>query len=159
MARREVRPPMTRSQVMARVRSKDSRPEMIVRRAAHALGYRYRLHRRDLPGTPDLVFGPRKKVVFVHGCFWHGHGCKLGARLPKTRVEFWTAKIARNVERDAQARQRLGDLGWLSLVLWECELNDREGLDRRLIEFLGAEMGVTVSGGGGPMRVDSGACR
>lgn len=150
--------PMSRSEVMSRVRSKGSRPEMLVRRAAHALGYRFRLHRADLPGSPDLVFAGRRKVVFVHGCFWHGHDCKLGARLPKTRVDFWAGKIARNVERDVQAQARLDEQGWKTLVLWECELRDAASLAERLTEFLGPRVGaVTGEGGGDPMRTDSGA--
>lgn len=94
-------PPLTRSQVMARVRARDTRPELLVRRLAHALGYRYRLHGRGLPGTPDLVFARRCKVVFVHGCFWHGHACPRGRRAPKTNADYRTAKIARNRARDA----------------------------------------------------------
>jgi DNA mismatch endonuclease (patch repair protein) len=93
--------PDDRSRVMRAVKGKDTKPEMIVRRMAHALGYRYRLHRTDLPGSPDLVFAGRQKVIFVHGCFWHGHDCARGSRQPKTNAEYWRAKIARNVTRDA----------------------------------------------------------
>lgn len=114
-----------RSATMRAVRSRDTKPEMLVRCAAHALGYRFRLHRKDLPGSPDLVFPSRKKVIFVHGCFWHGHDCARGARQPKTNAEYWTAKIARNVARDERARAELAVLGWDVLTVWECELKRR----------------------------------
>jgi DNA mismatch endonuclease (patch repair protein) len=111
---------------------------MTVRRLVHSLGYRYRLHRLDLPGKPDLVFPGRHKVIFVHGCFWHGHGCTRGARLPATNVDYWKRKIARNVERDAETLGKLNAEGWLSLTLWECELKaaDRPHLTKRIEEFL-----------------------
>lgn len=127
-----------RSRVMRAVRSKDTAPEMTVRRLVHSLGYRYRLHRSDLPGKPDLVFPGRHKVIFVHGCFWHGHGCTRGARLPATNVDYWKRKIARNVERDAETLGKLNAEGWLSLTLWECELKaaDRPHLTKRIEEFL-----------------------
>ena len=105
---------------MRAVRSRDTTPEMIVRRAATALGYRYRLHKADLPGKPDLVFGPRRKVVFVHGCFWHGHDCPRGARTPKTNVDYWRAKISRNVARDRNNVATLERAGWRVLTIWEC---------------------------------------
>lgn len=124
-----------RSWLMSRVRGKNTKPEMIVRRLLHGQGYRYRLHRKDLPGKPDLVFGPRKKVVFVHGCYWHGHGCKIGG-LPKSNVEFWEEKIRRNQERDEFARLALEKDGWSVLTIWQCETKDSEGLEDRLFEFL-----------------------
>lgn len=127
-----------RSRQMALIRSADTKPEMIVRRALHAMGYRYRLHRRDLPGTPDLVFPQRKAVVFVHGCFWHRHGdlgCKL-ARLPKTRQEFWIPKLTRNAERDAEAIAALEAAGWRVMVIWECETRDMDDVGRRISAFL-----------------------
>lgn len=113
---------------------------MIVRRMAHAMGYRYRFHRKDLPGSPDLVFPGRRKVVFVHGCFWHSHSdpdCRF-ARTPKTRIEFWTAKIARNIARDAASAGALKAAGWQVLTVWECEtkVRDREPLSNGLREFL-----------------------
>lgn len=126
-----------RSAVMRRVKSKDTKPELAVRRLLHAAGYRYRLHRKDLPGKPDLVFPGRRKAVFVHGCFWHGHDCRRGARQPKTNAEYWRAKIARNIDRDARTRAALGAAGWRSLVVWECELKD-EALLQRLENFLKA---------------------
>jgi DNA mismatch endonuclease (patch repair protein) len=112
---------MSRSEIMANVGTKDTRPEMIVRRHLHALGYRYALHRRELPGRPDLVFPGRRAVIFVHGCFWHGHGCRWG-RLPKTRLDYWAPKIAANVERDGDAAKRLTALGWRTHVVWQCSL-------------------------------------
>ena len=126
-----------RSKVMARVKAKDTKPEMRVRRLAHFLGYRFRLHRRDLPGSPDLVFPSRSKVIFVHGCFWHGHDCPRGSRQPKQNAAYWRAKIARNVERDAAAIAALNTQGWRVLVLWECELKDAAALEERLRAFLG----------------------
>lgn len=110
-----------RSAQMARVRSRDTKPEMRVRRAVHAAGLRYRLHDRRLPGTPDLVFPSRRIVLFVHGCFWHRHPNCDAARLPKTRRDFWLPKLAGNVTRDKRQRRELVKLGWKVLVAWECE--------------------------------------
>ena len=128
--------PDQRARVMARVKGKDTRPEMRVRRLAHAMGYRYRPHRRDLPGSPDLVFPSRRKAIFVHGCFWHGHDCARGSRKPKTNAHYWAAKIARNAERDAAALDALHEKGWETLVLWECALKDADSLAARLQAFL-----------------------
>lgn len=122
---------------MRAVKGRDTGPEMIVRRAAHALGYRFRLHRRDLPGRPDLAFPRLKTAIFVHGCFWHGHDCARGSRVPKTNTEYWRAKIARNMARDERVRAELGALGWKPLTIWECELKNRCSLDRRLDAQLG----------------------
>ncbi|WP_262296844.1 very short patch repair endonuclease [Microvirga sesbaniae] len=136
--------PEKRSAHMSRIRSKNTRPEIAVRALAHSLGYRFRLHRRDLPGTPDLVFPSRRKVIFVHGCFWHGHeGCRCG-RLPKTRTEFWQKKIEGNRHRDEQAIRTLSDAGWSSLVIWGCQTKDRASLTEILSNFLGPK------GRGGP---------
>jgi DNA mismatch endonuclease (patch repair protein) len=121
---------------MRAVRSRDTTPEMIVRRAATALGYRYRLHRASLPGKPDLVFGPRRKVVFVHGCFWHGHDCKRGVRKPKSNAQYWREKVRRNRERDSNTINVLIAAGWQALVVWECETRDIDQLARRLAKFL-----------------------
>lgn len=121
---------------MRSVRGKNTRPEMVVRRLAHRLGYRFRLHRRDLPGSPDLVFPARRAVIFVHGCFWHQHDCPRGARRPSSNASYWHPKLARNVERDGEVRQRLGDEGWRVLAIWECEMRDSEQLSRRLTGFL-----------------------
>lgn len=126
-----------RSRRMSLIRSKNTKPEMVVRRAAHAMGYRYRLHDRRIPGAPDLVFSGRRKVIFVHGCFWHGHACKLG-RMPKSRVEFWSNKITANRERDARTLDRVVAAGWQSLVIWECQLADKDWLETALEGFLDA---------------------
>ncbi|NTE80181.1 DNA mismatch endonuclease Vsr [Agrobacterium tumefaciens] len=130
-----------RSWVMSRVRSKDTKPEMIVRRLLHAMGYRYRLHGKNLPGKPDLVFAGRKKVVFVHGCYWHGHDCRRGARVPARHQEYWIAKVARNKERDARNASSLEQAGWDVLTLWECELKDRDAMAAKLTKFLGGPSG------------------
>jgi DNA mismatch endonuclease (patch repair protein) len=123
---------------MQAVRSKDTAIEMRVRRLLHARGYRYRLHRRDLPGCPDLVFSSRRKVVFIHGCFWHGHQCARGKRIPKTNTEYWTAKISRNSARDAKTRARLRELGWKCLAVWECRiLKGANAAVKRILSFLG----------------------
>lgn len=124
-----------RSRIMRSVKTKDTGPEMLVRRLLHRLGYRYRLHARDLPGRPDLVFRSRKKAVFVHGCFWHGHGCAKG-KLPKSRLDYWGPKIEGNVARDAAAMRSLRAKGWKPLVVWQCECKSTARLQRRLIKFL-----------------------
>ena len=128
--------PEQRSRVMARVKAKNTKPEMTLRRLAHALGYRFRLHRKDLPGSPDLVFPGRRKVIFVHGCFWHGHDCPRGARKPKQNAAYWAAKIARNQARDAAAQTELAELGWDVAVIWECQMKDMDALGNRLNAFL-----------------------
>lgn len=126
---------------MARVRSKNMRPELIVRRLVFALGYRYRLHARNLPGCPDLVFRPRRKVIFVHGCFWHRHpnpNCAL-ARLPKSRLDFWKPKLEENYKRDEKNKKTLHMEGWKVLTIWECELKDTGRLKVRIRRFLDAQ--------------------
>lgn len=130
--------PKERSERMSRVRGKDTKPEMIVRRLVHSMGYRYRLHRRDLPGTPDLVFPRLKKVIFVHGCFWHRHpdpNCKL-ARMPKSRLSFWKPKLEGNRERDLRHQKELAKLGWNVLILWECETQDMVVLKKKITKYL-----------------------
>ena len=127
-----------RSHNMAKIRSKNMKPEMEVRRLIHSMGYRFRLHRRDLPGKPDLVFPSRKKVIFVHGCFWHQHNdpdCTV-THTPVSNQGYWLPKLRRNVERDSEHRSRLRELGWDSLTLWECQLGDRERLNRQIVSFL-----------------------
>jgi len=113
---------VTRSRIMRRVKSQDTRPEMLVRRVLHNLGFRYRLHRKDLPGSPDIVFGSRKLAVFVNGCFWHGHSCARGNRLPATNTPYWRRKISTNRKRDARNRRRLNRLGWSVITVWECRI-------------------------------------
>ncbi|TAZ45336.1 DNA mismatch endonuclease Vsr [Rhizobium leguminosarum] len=126
----------TRRRIMASVGQRDTKPEMIVRRLLHAMNYRYRLHRKDLPGRPDIVFSSRRKAIFVHGCFWHRHpGCKK-ASVPTTRADFWADKFARNVERDAEVEQKLHDLGWETFTVWECETSKPQVLGERLRDFL-----------------------
>jgi DNA mismatch endonuclease (patch repair protein) len=125
-----------RAAIMRAVKSRDTAPELVVRRAAHALGFRFRLGGSGLPGRPDLVFAKRRKVIFVHGCFWHGHACKRGARLPTANASYWSAKIERNRARDGASLAALSALGWSALTIWECELAEREGLARRLSRFL-----------------------
>lgn len=129
--------PSDRSLRMARVKSKGTKPEMVVRRLLFSMGYRYRLHDRSLPGSPDIIFRGRKKVIFVHGCFWHRHdGCPL-ARLPKSRLDFWIPKLEGNRERDTRTLHQLNSLGWDVLVIWECKLKDLNLLEKILNGFLG----------------------
>lgn len=125
-----------RSRRMARIAAKDTEPEMIVRRLVRSMGYGYRLHRKDLPGKPDLVFAGRRKAILVHGCFWHRHQhCKL-ARLPKSRIDFWLPKLEGNKLRDRRNQQALEESGWQVLVVWECQTRDQAALARRLQGFL-----------------------
>lgn len=124
-----------RSALMAKIRGVDTKPELFVRKALYARGYRYRLHGRDLPGRPDIVFRKRRSVVFVHGCFWHRHGCKKTTH-PKSRQEYWQEKFANNIARDQRNQAQLADGGWRVFVVWECEIEDDELLER-LAAFLG----------------------
>lgn len=121
---------------MRRIRSRDTKPELLVRSLVHRLGFRFRLHSRDLPGKPDLVFPARRKVIFVHGCFWHQHKNCIDGRLPKSRADYWVPKLARNVQRDGERRTALRKLGWKSLTLWDCETTDERTLKARVLEFL-----------------------
>ena len=125
-----------RSWIMSRVRDKHTFPEKTVRSTAHRLGYRFRLHRKNLPGKPDLVFSSRRKVIFVHGCFWHGHKCPRGDRTPKTNESYWREKIQRNVLRYEEHKKDLTRLGWKILTIWECEIKKSDQLKSRLISFL-----------------------
>lgn len=130
-----------RSELMARVRHRDTKPEKVVRRLLHSLGFRYRLHDRSLPGTPDVVFPGRRKAIFIHGCFWHRHpdsACRL-ARLPKSRLDFWAPKLEANRDRDSRHQSKLDELGWDFLVVWECELRHREQLQNKLLAFLAGD--------------------
>ena len=127
--------PAKRSQMMSGIKGKNSLPEMLVRKALFAMGYRFRLHRRDLPGTPDIAMPGRRIAIFVHGCFWHGHDCARGARMPKANAVYWAAKIARNRVRDAAAREELTAMGWDVLTIWECEMK-RDDLESRLRGFV-----------------------
>lgn len=128
--------PEKRSEIMSKIRGKDTSPEMKVRRLVYAMGYRYKLHRKDLPGKPDLVFKGRGKVIFVHGCFWHGHKeCRKSA-LPKTNTEFWYNKISGNIRRDGNNIEKLKELGYEVLIVWECETGDPESLTKKITKFL-----------------------
>ena len=127
---------MDRSQVMAAIRSKNTKPEMLVRRLVHSMGYRYRLHRADLPGKPDLVFPTARKAIFVHGCFWHQHERCRGAHVPRSNAAYWKPKLERNRTRDAEHAKALESTGWQVLILWECELKDTELLRTRIVTFL-----------------------
>ncbi len=123
--------PERRSENMARIGAKNTGPELSVRRLLHRLGFRFRLHRTDLPGKPDVVLPRWKTVVFIHGCFWHGHSCPRGSR-PTTNVEYWDEKFRKNSERDARAVEALEAAGWRTLTVWQCELNDPESLGAKL---------------------------
>jgi len=127
--------PSRRSANMARIRSRDTKPEIAVRRAAHAAGMRFRLHRKDLPGRPDIVFPSSRIALFVHGCFWHRHPQCRNCTEPKSRVEFWRAKFAANVQRDQRVCDELQQLGWLPLTIWECETEDGQQLSARISEL------------------------
>lgn len=128
--------PEKRSAVMRRVKGRDTGPEMTVRRLLTALGARYRLHRKDLPGKPDIVLPGRHLAIFVHGCFWHGHDCARGARVPKANRDYWLGKVARNRERDIASRAALEAAGWRVEVIWECDLKDEAALTARLSRLL-----------------------
>lgn len=129
--------PAQRRHTMSQVRSRDTKPEAKLRSLIHRLGYRYRLHVTELPGKPDLVFPGRKKVIFVHGCFWHGHtGCKA-AKTPKSNLGYWSTKLGRNKARDEANIEKLKAMGWTPLVVWECELRDEDSIKKRVVDFLG----------------------
>lgn len=125
-----------RSRIMRAVKGTDTGPEMLVRRITFGMGYRYRLHRADLPGKPDMVFVRRRKVIFVHGCFWHGHSCPRGARQPKQNAEYWLKKITGNRDRDKVNLSALKKLGWKVLVVWECGLKNPDDVKHRIANFL-----------------------
>lgn len=128
----------SRSANMRRITGKDTSPELAVRRILFRLGYRYRLHRSDLPGKPDIVFAGRRKLIFVHGCFWHAHSCQM-AHQPKTNTAYWSPKLKRNQERDARHLKTLQAAGWDVLTIWECELKGMDSLERRLVRFMTCE--------------------
>ena len=128
--------PTRRSAIMSRIRSKDTVPELLIRRLVHGMGYRYRLHSPNLPGKPDLVFPSRRKGIFVHGCFWHAHACKYGRRTPKSNVDFWAEKLFKNKERDKRTRAALRRQGWKMLVVWQCQCKDVEKVRKRIVAFL-----------------------
>jgi len=121
---------------MAAIRGRDTKPELVVRSLLHRMGYRYRLHGRDLPGRPDIVFRKRRKVIFIHGCYWHMHPCRYGSVVPKTNASFWADKRAANVRRDRENVAKLDAAGWETLTIWECEVRDTDRLRERLRTFL-----------------------
>ena len=128
--------PRERSERMSRIRAKDTKPELMVRRMVHGMGFRYRLHSKELPGCPDLVFHRKRKVLFVHGCFWHRHKNCGNDRPPKSKRGFWLPKLDENRKRDVKNKARLRRLGWSYCVVWECELGNREKLARRIKSYL-----------------------
>jgi DNA mismatch endonuclease, patch repair protein len=137
------RSPKSRSALMSRIGGKDTVPEMVVRRLLHSLGYRFRLQRRDLPGTPDIAFPSRSKAIFVNGCFWHAHGCRIG-QPPKSRLEFWGPKLERNQLRDLRNEQDLHAKGWQVLTVWQCETRNPDTLKSILLTFLGPPGGNPI---------------
>lgn len=137
MKRAKKKPPPDRSAIMRAVPGRDTSAELKVRRLLQPIAPGYRLHRKDIPGNPDIAFLGAKKAIFVHGCFWHGHDCRRGARMPKTNTDYWRAKIGRNRARDARHLEDLAALGWRALVVWECELADETALVARLRVFCG----------------------
>lgn len=131
--------PERRSWLMSRIRGTNTKPEIAVRSMLHRMGYRFRLHRRDLPGTPDIVLPGRSTAIFVHGCFWHGHACKR-TKMPKSREDYWGEKIATNRRRDRRKRRQLRALGWNAIVVWECELKRPDRLAAKLRKALGGPL-------------------
>ena len=125
-----------RSAIMRAVKGRDTSPEIAVRAMLRKFAPGYRLHRKDIPGNPDIAFIGRKRAIFVHGCFWHGHDCPRGARLPKANADYWRTKIAKNVARDAAHQTALAAQGWRALIIWECELKDRAAVEKKLRGFL-----------------------
>ncbi len=138
---RKTIPPPDRSAIMRAVRSRDTAPELAVRRMLHPIAPGYRLDRRDIPGRPDIAYVGRKLAIFVHGCFWHGHDCTRGARVPKNNRDYWLAKVARNRVRDERTMTELATRGWRALVIWECELKQPDDLRRRLAAFVADRRG------------------
>jgi DNA mismatch endonuclease (patch repair protein) len=137
------RSPESRSALMARIGGKNTAPEVLVRQVLHSMGYRFRLHRRDLPGTPDIVLPSRKKVIFVNGCFWHAHGCRIG-KPPKSRPEFWLPKLERNRIKDSRDRRDLRAMGWDVLTVWQCQTGSQKRLANRLCSFLGTSGNIPI---------------
>lgn len=132
----DVLTPEQRHRNMAAIHSKNTKPEMLVRKIAHSLGFRYRLHRKDLPGKPDLVFPRSRKIIFVHGCFWHMHDCKYGRVTPQTNAEFWQKKRSSNAARDEVNRSSLTESGWRVMTVWECQTRNVESIESRIESFL-----------------------
>jgi DNA mismatch endonuclease (patch repair protein) len=132
-----------RSRIMGSIKGKNTKPELLVRSMLHKMGYRFRLHRKDLPGNPDIILPKFKKVIFVHGCFWHGHDkCKRSKR-PSTNREFWNEKLNKNIDRDKRNNEELNNKGWESLIVWTCEIKDKELLKQKLTDFLAGKPNIT----------------
>ncbi|MCK7615527.1 very short patch repair endonuclease [Roseibium sediminicola] len=131
----DTRTPEQRRRIMQSVKSKNTAPELVVRKLLHSMGFRFRLHPKDLPGKPDIVFRSKKRAINVNGCFWHGHGCPKG-QLPKSRLEYWGPKITANKARDARKRSELEELDWRLLDVWQCEIDDHDALEKKLRSFL-----------------------
>lgn len=125
-----------RKKTMSLVRGKDTKPEIAVRKLVHSIGYRFRLHRKDLPGCPDIVFPGKHKVIFVNGCFWHGHDCRAGQNRPSSNKNYWTKKLERNIQRDAENLLEFKELDWTTLVIWECEIKNSEEMAKKIHRFL-----------------------
>jgi len=140
----DTRTPEQRSYIMRSVRSRNTGPELIVRQILHRMGFRFRLHRKSLSGCPDIVLARHRAIIFVHGCFWHGHACSKG-RLPKSRLGFWTKKIVQNRRRDSESVRSLRKAGWRILTIWQCQTKDERGLRSKLLRFLGARKGIARS--------------
>ena len=137
------RSPEQRRHIMQSVRTKDTGPEQIVRKLLFRLGYRYRLHSRDLPGRPDIVFHGRRKAIFVHGCFWHSHGCAKG-QAPRSKLDYWGPKLRANQVRDTATAQKLERLGWSVLTIWQCEIKDMPTMEATLVAFLGPSVEKSI---------------
>ena len=144
----DVYPPQKRSAVMRQVKGRNTSPELAVRKALTRLGARYRLHRKDLPGKPDVVLPGRRLAIFVHGCFWHGHDCARGARVPKQNRDYWLGKVARNRARDAKSHEALTALGWRVETIWECDLKDGAVLNTRMEALLSSPPSAAKRGRG-----------
>ena len=136
IASRRIESRAERSEIMARVKGKDTKPEMEIRRLVFGLGYRFRLHGSSLPGKPDLVFKKKRKVIFIHGCFWHCHSCRAGKNKPKSNTEYWGPKLKRNKLRDHENQKELKKMGWELLVVWECAIRDKNKVKTRVLKFL-----------------------
>ena len=132
----DVLTPEQRHKCMSNIKSKNTKPELVVRRLIFHMGYRYRLHRKDLPGKPDITFAKMKKVIFIHGCFWHKHDCPKGQSKPKTNSDFWGKKRVTNIERDKKNIQELRSMGWQVLVIWECWISNLENCSELISNFL-----------------------
>lgn len=135
MSRYDPLTPIERSERMAKIKNANTKPEMIVRQMVYSMGYRYRLHVRSLPGNPDIVFRPREKAIFVHGCFWHQHGCRQ-YKMPRTKLSFWKPKLTKNKVRDAKVKRDLRKLGWQTMSIWECQIKKETMLKHRIESFL-----------------------